>query len=127
MPTLYELTKILRTKQAGPFEMTMDLIFHDEESYIRTKASGVITKELIASLYQLGVEDIRVLRWFDAANALKITVPRWHPSGSPGETDLYADQQHALLEDIQIPLEIDEEKLERARRTAQEEEVKDST
>ncbi len=122
MPTLYELTKILRTKQAGPFEMAMDLIFLDKESYNRTKASGVITKELIASLYQMDVEDVRVLRWFDAGNALKITVPRWHPSGSPGETDLYADQQHVLLEDIEIPPEIDEEELEKIRRVSQEQE-----
>jgi hypothetical protein len=122
MPTLYELTKILRTKQAGPFEMAMDLIFLDKESYNRTKASGVITKELIASLYQMDVEDVRVIRWFDAGNALKITVPRWHPSGSPGETDLYADQQHVLLEDIEIPHEIDEEELEKIRRAAKKQE-----
>ena len=103
MPTLYELTKVLRSKQAGPFEMALDVMFHDEESYRRAKESGVITKELIASLYQMNVKDVRVLVWFDAAKALKITLPRHRPSGSPGETDLYADQQHVLLEDIEIP------------------------
>ena len=113
MPRLYDLTKVLRSKQAGPFEMALDILFHDEETYQRTKASGVITKELIASLYHINVEDVRVLRWFDRGRALKITVPRSIPSGSPGDTDLYADQQHVLLGNIEIPSDV-EEQLERS-------------
>lgn len=118
MPRLYDLTKVLRSKQAGPFEMALDALFHDEETYRRTKASGVITKELIASLYNIDVEDVRVLRWFDNGRALKITIPRSVPSGSPGDTDLYADQQHVLLEDIEIPSDV-EEQLEKSFSTAE--------
>jgi hypothetical protein len=38
-----ELAKILRSKNLGPFEITLDVLFDNEVNYLRVKNSGVIT------------------------------------------------------------------------------------
>lgn len=103
MATLYELAKVLRSKNSGPFEITYDIIFSDEETYERVKNSNVITKERIATLYNIDVSDISVLVYYDPALAVKITTKRSVDSGSIGDMDVYGAQQHAPLMGIQIP------------------------
>jgi hypothetical protein len=102
---LKEIAKIIRSKNAGPFEITMDIIFKSVEDYEAVKVEGVITKELIAELYDLPVEDIITFVYFDAANAIKATIPRPRSQGSIGETDMHAAQHHAPLLDIMVPSE----------------------
>lgn len=101
--SLKEIAKIIRSKNAGPFEITMDIIFKSIEDYEAVKAGGIITKELIAELYGLAVEDIIAFVYFDAANAIKATIPRPRSQGSIGETDMHAAQHHAPLLEIMIP------------------------
>jgi hypothetical protein len=100
---LKEIAKIIRSKNAGPFEITMDIIFKSVEDYEAVKASDAITKERIAELYDLPVEDIITFVYFDAANAVKATIPRPRSQGSIGETDMHAAQHHAPLLDIMVP------------------------
>lgn len=99
---LYEISKVLRSKNSGPFELTMDVILDGEEVYNKVKESGVITKELICELYNIKEEDISTLTFFDAALAFKVTIKRPVDSGSIGETDVYGSQQHAPLMGIEI-------------------------
>ena len=103
MVPLSEIAKVIRSKNAGPFEITMDIIFKNQGDYQRAKATGVITKELIASLYCLPVEKIVNFVEFDAANAIKATIPRIRPQGSIGEIDTFAAQQHAPLLGVMLP------------------------
>ncbi len=102
--SLYNLAKVLRSKNSGPFELTLDVIFDDEEKYLMVKNSGIITKDLICKLYNINEENISVLVFYDPALAFKITMKRFIDSGSIGETDVYGAQQHAPLMDIQIPV-----------------------
>ncbi|OPL08687.1 MAG: acyl-CoA synthetase [delta proteobacterium ML8_F1] len=102
--TLYELAKVLRSKNSGPFEITFDIIFDSKEKYELVKSSGVITKELIQELYLVEEEDISHLVFYDPAYAIKITMTRSVDSGSIGDMDVYGSQQHAPLIDIKIPI-----------------------
>jgi len=102
--SLYELAKVLRSKNSGPFEITFDIIFESKEKYDLVKKSGVITRTLIQKLYQVEDEEISHLVFFDPAYAIKITMHRAVDSGSIGDMDVYGSQQHAPLIDIQIPL-----------------------
>lgn len=103
MVALKDIAKVIRSKNAGPFEMTLDIIFKNKEDYEKVKASGVITRELIAELYNVSVDDIIAFVYFDAANAIKATLPRARSQGSIGETDMHAAQQHVPLMNIMIP------------------------
>ena len=102
MPTLNELTSVLRSKNAGALLCTLDLMFEDQATYEHVRDSGVITQNLIAELYQVSNNEVSIIP-YDVAYAIKITVPRLVPSGSFGDTDIYGAQQHGPLLGIEIP------------------------
>jgi hypothetical protein len=101
---LYDLAKVLRSKNAGPFELTLDVMFDDEETYQIVKRSGVINKELVCKLYRVPPEDVYHVVFFDAALGIKITIKRPVDSGGIGDADVYGAQQHAPLIDVMIPI-----------------------
>ena len=98
-----DLTTVIRSKNAGPFAITFDVIFKDADIYRKVKESGVITQEKIASLYGVSAEKILAYVWFDVANSLKITMLRASPSGKMGDRDVYGAQQHVPLLGFDFP------------------------
>lgn len=98
-----ELTHVIRSKNSGPFELTLDMIFINREIYEKVKATGVITKKLIAELYSTSEDNVLTFVYFDAANAIKATLIRPRPQASIGETDMHGCQQHVPLLGIEIP------------------------
>ena len=102
MKTLYELAKVLRSKNSGPFELTLDILFDNIENYQLVKDSGKISVETICELYNLSKEEVRHLVFYDQALGVKITILRDIPSGSIGDRDVYGAQQHAPLMKILI-------------------------
>lgn len=102
MAMLGELTSVLRSKNAGALLCTLDLMFEEEETYKKVRDSGVITTQLIADLYGISHNEVAIVP-YDVAMAIKITIPRLYPSGSPGDTDIYGAQQHGPLLTIEIP------------------------
>ena len=105
MATLGELANVLRSKNAGPFQVTIDMMFDDVAVYLRVKGSGVVSSAVIAPLYGLKTEEVRIMP-FDRVRAIKITMPRRtgsHGSGSAFDRDVYGAQQHGPLVDLLIP------------------------
>lgn len=103
MQRLYELAKVLRSKNSGPYEITLDILFDNEEAYRRVLRSGALTRESIAGLYRLAPEKIVEFVCYDAALGIKITYLRDTASGTVGDRDVYGAQQHAPLMEILIP------------------------
>jgi hypothetical protein len=103
MPTIREVAKVCKSKNAGPFDLTIDVVFADAETYRKVVESGVLNAGLFARLY--GVSENEVLFTpYEAANAFKATIPRLVPSGDIGDTDVYGAQQHAPLLDVELPI-----------------------
>lgn len=102
MRTLYELAKVLRSKNSGPFELTLDILFDSIENYQLVKDSGKISVNAICDLYNLSKEEVRHLVFYDQALGVKITILRDIPSGSIGDRDVYGAQQHAPLMNIRF-------------------------
>ena len=92
-----EIAKVVRTKNSGPFELTLDIIFKDRKYYDIIKKKGYITKVLISKLYKVPLNKVGEPVFFEPANAVKITIARKIPSGTIGDTDVYGAQQHAPL------------------------------
>lgn len=99
---LYEKAKILRSKNSGPFEVTLDILFENQQDYNDVKNGNKITKEVIAALYNLELKDVHHFVYFDQALGIKITIARKISSGSPGDRDVYGAQQHAPLMNIDV-------------------------
>ena len=94
---LTELAGVIRSKNSGPYELTLDIIFNDYEGYERVKQGGFINHELICELYGVTPDQIICIIAFEPAKAIKVTIRRPICSGDLGETDVYGAQQHAPL------------------------------
>ncbi len=101
--TLDRVAKVIRSKNAGPFEITFDVMFDEPASYERVKRSGVIDPARIAAAYRIPRDHVLVCKPFDAALAFKITIKRPVSSGDWMDTDVYGCQQHVPLTAIEVP------------------------
>jgi hypothetical protein len=97
MKKITEVAKVIRSKNSSPFELTLDIIVKTPEYYYMLKNKNAVTRELIAKIYRINLDDVGKLVWFDPANAIKIGIKRRVSSGSPGDSDVYGAQQHAPL------------------------------
>jgi hypothetical protein len=102
MTRLRELASLIRSKNAGPFELTFDIMFRSEHDYEAVKKLAAINAELFARMYDIPAELVRVYE-YDPAFSIKITIPRLVTSGSLGDSDVYGCQQFGPLVDIDIP------------------------
>lgn len=104
---LLELASVIRSKNAGPYELTLDIMFKREEDYLFVKKIQCINRNLIARIYGVSPDEIIDIIYFDPAWAIKISLIRPVVSGAIGESDVYGAQQHAPLLNIQIPVKED--------------------
>ncbi len=102
---LVALAKTIRSKNAGTDKITFDIIFREKENYEIVKASRCLTKETVAKLYGIDEERICDFVEYDPAYAIKFTIYRTVPSGSPGEGDVFGCQQYPPLLDIEVPID----------------------
>jgi hypothetical protein len=100
---LYDLASTIRSKNAGVNQITFDIIFPDRKTYERAVRSGAITRDSIAKLYQIPESRISDFVTFEVGNAIKFTIYRLRPSGSPGDWDILGCQQYGPLLDLEIP------------------------
>jgi hypothetical protein len=106
--SIADLATFITSKNAGPFLLTVDMVFPEAETYRRVVASGAITAESVAELYGIPVEDVVKVVYFDPASAIKVTFKRPVSSGAIGDTDVYGAQQHVPMMQYEIPWEGDE-------------------
>jgi hypothetical protein len=101
---LAELADVIRSKNAGPYEITFDVMFKDPDTFAHVRDSGVLTRKMVRERYQVNDDDITYCDWFDPAQAFKFTIiRRIGDQGGVGERDTFGAQQHAPLLDITIP------------------------
>ncbi|MFC6040709.1 DUF4387 domain-containing protein [Paenisporosarcina macmurdoensis] len=102
MATLFEMAKVLRSKNSGPFELTLDVLFDSLEKFQKVRDSGKLTVQTICSLYNISEKEVRHIVFFEPALGVKITILRDVSSGSVGDRDVYGAQQHAPLMNVII-------------------------
>ena len=102
MATLGELARLIRSKNAGPFVLTLDVMFDDEATYRRVIGAKVLTKTVFASIYRVPEEDVLFFE-HDAAKAIKISIPRPYVQCDLDDGDAYGGQQHAPLVELEVP------------------------
>ena len=101
---LFDISDVIRSKNSGPYELTFDIIFKEQEMFEKVVAAKFFTPESFAKLYSIDVSDVICIINFTPAKAIKITIKRPICSGDLGEPDVYGAQQHAPL--IGLELEI---------------------
>ena len=103
MARLRDMTKLIRSKNAGPFLLTLDILFDDRKCYEQVVQAGVLSAQSVARLYKVRVGDVRFFLCPEIL-AIKATLPRFVGSGDPLDSDVYGAQQIGPLLDLEIPV-----------------------
>ena len=98
---LKDIASVIRSKNAGPLLLTLDVILPDYETFERVVNSGGLAASRMAALYGVSHNEVTVTPYAQAL-AIKITLPRRQRSGGPEDTDVYGAQQHVPLFDVEI-------------------------
>ena len=101
---LHEVADIVRSKNAGPFRITLDVLFEKRADYEAVRAGGAISRASVAAAYGLDETAVSSIFEIDMAQAFKVTLFRPLPQGAVGETDMYGCQQHVPLMNLPVRL-----------------------
>ncbi|MYH41994.1 MAG: DUF4387 domain-containing protein [Chloroflexi bacterium] len=102
MARLHELARLVRSKNAGPFAVTFDLIFDDPSTFEAVRDAGVVTPGLFAKLYGVPEEQVTLVAYTPAL-AIKATIPRPVASGDLADTDVFGAQLYGPLVELEVP------------------------
>jgi hypothetical protein len=102
MTMLGQLATHVRSKNAGPFWVTVDIFLPDAAAYERAAASSALTDvDAIATRYAVSPNEVKVFRLPDL-RAVKISFPRPSAQGGAHDRDMHSGQQYVPLLDIDI-------------------------
>jgi len=98
---LADIAQVVRSKNAGPRRLTLDLMFATDADYQRVVQSPSLGQEKLAALYGVPPDDVTVIP-YPVGRAIKIVLARRIMAGDPGDLDVYGAQQHAPLLGVEI-------------------------
>ena len=98
------LARVIRSKNAGPFQLTIDFLFRDRAAYDLVESAGVLTRESVARAYGIPLARVQGIYFWRTALAVKVTLDREISAGAPGDNDCYGAQQHAPLLALGVPV-----------------------
>lgn len=101
-PTIADLALEVRSKNAGPFWVTLELFMRDADGYQRVADETFLHERLVADLYGVAEDTVRIFRIPDL-NVVKISFPRPVPQGSLGDRDMHSGQHHVPLALLRVP------------------------
>ncbi|MDV2968763.1 DUF4387 domain-containing protein [Nitratireductor aquimarinus] len=101
---LSALAAIIRSKNAGPYRLTLDILFADQTSYEAVRDCGAVTPASVAVAYRISEDRISSFFQIDMARAFKVTLHRPIAQGNAGEGDMYGCQQHVPLLSLPVTL-----------------------
>jgi hypothetical protein len=101
MPTLKDVCRYVRSKNAGPFWITVDLFFRDRESFDRYSENSALQADNIGRVFD--VSPARIKR-FSVPDLLvvKLSYPRPAPQGGMIERDMHGGQQYVRALNIEL-------------------------
>lgn len=97
---LKEVATVIRSKNAGPFIFTFDVLFPDADTFNHVRDAGRLDRASVARAYGISPNEVISFAFYPFANAMKFSMRRAVPSGTVGDSDVYGAQQHAPLLDL---------------------------
>ena len=99
--TVGDLATLVRSKNAGPFWLTLEIFCDSDAAYSEVAAPGVITPQRIAGVYGTDPDSVRIFR-LPQLRVVKISLPRPTTQGAIADRDMHAGQQHVPLTRLRI-------------------------
>ncbi|MEI7056575.1 DUF4387 domain-containing protein [Nocardioides sp. CCNWLW239] len=100
--TLGDLAIEVRSKNAGPFWITMELFMQDDDGYRIAADETYLNEDIVAELYRVDPASVQLFR-IPSLNVVKISYPRPVSQGSLRDRDVHAGQHHVPLAQLVVP------------------------
>jgi len=100
--TLGDLAHEVRSKNAGPFWVTMELFLRDADGYRIAADETFLNEGTVARLYGLDETDVLMFR-IPSLNVVKISFPRPVSQASLRDRDVHSGQHHVPLAVLPLP------------------------
>jgi len=97
---LQDIASVIRSKNAGPTRLTLDIMFNNAADYRKVAEGGLLTAAKVAQLYGRDAGEVKMI-CYAPSNAIKFVLPR-PVAGNLGERDLLGAQQHTFLLEIEV-------------------------
>ena len=94
---LYDRAVIIRSKNAGPFSVTIDIFFDGPAGFATARASVLLTPSGVAGAYGVPVSSVKGVYWDERILAAKVSLLRWSSSTDPFCADLFGAHLHTPL------------------------------
>ncbi len=101
MTTVRQVCRHIRSKNAGPFWVTIDLFFDGAHNFLKYAESPALGPEAFARLY--GADATLVKRYaVPSLHMVKVSYPRANAQGGEVERDMHCGQQFVRLLDVEL-------------------------
>ncbi len=93
---LGDIAHVVRSKNAGPFWITLDVFFRNDADFAYVRDANVLSAETIGKLYRVDPALVKSFQ-LPTLKVMKFSIPRVVVAGSFEDRDLHAGQQHVPL------------------------------
>ncbi len=101
MATIGETAYYVRSKNAGPFWVTVDIFCGTKDVFDTLSASRNVSKETVAEVYGVTADEVKIF-YISNLNVIKISYPRVKPQGQKYERDMHAGQQYVQISELEV-------------------------
>lgn len=101
MATIGETARYVRSKNAGPFWLTIDVFCHTPEDTFRIAETFRRNQAWIAGVFQVDPALLKIFPLPDI-KVTKLSLPRRPIQGSRDERDMHGGQQYVTLLDLEV-------------------------
>lgn len=99
MAELREIATKIRSKNAGPFWLTIDIFCQNRDDFQRV--SQGLSTDRVATLFKVAAEGLKRFD-IEALNVVKFSLPRPQVQGTRRDRDMHGAAWAVLLEGIEI-------------------------
>jgi uncharacterized protein DUF4387 len=101
-PLLGDFAIEIRSKNAGPFWVTLETFMKDGAGYAVAADESFLNEQVIADLYKVDAAQVQIFR-IPALNVVKISFPRPVAQAGLRDRDIHAGQHHVPLAALRVP------------------------
>ncbi len=101
MSTIAQTASYVRSKNAGPFWITIDIFCDSEKAFQTISCSQKLNSKSISHLYMIPEDNVKIY-FLPDLKVLKISIPRLDPQGSKYERDMHSGQQYIQILDFEL-------------------------
>jgi hypothetical protein len=101
MAKIHDICRHVRSKNAGPFWVTVDFFFKSPEMFDRYSNSPALGPDLFARLFDTDPQMVKSIP-VKSLSMMKVSYVRPKPQGWMGERDMHQGQSFARLLDEEV-------------------------